>query len=68
MTVENCVNFCNGQGFIYAGVEFAQECCKSCFGVVPVPPHIRHSNHTIRGNRLRECDIEWGKDRSQVGL
>jgi len=28
MTVENCVNFCNGQNYIYAGVEYAQECCK----------------------------------------
>jgi len=26
MTVENCVNFCNGQKYIYAGVEYAQEC------------------------------------------
>jgi len=34
MTVENCVNFCNGQKYIYAGVEYAQECCKSCFDVV----------------------------------
>jgi len=28
MTVENCVNFCNKQNFIYAGAEFGQECCK----------------------------------------
>ncbi|KAF8156193.1 hypothetical protein K438DRAFT_2026364 [Mycena galopus ATCC 62051] len=26
MTVENCINFCNTQEFIYAGVEFMQEC------------------------------------------
>ncbi|KAH8988288.1 copper radical oxidase [Lactarius hatsudake] len=26
MTVESCVNFCNGQNFIYAGIEYAQEC------------------------------------------
>ncbi|KAF8169268.1 copper radical oxidase [Mycena galopus ATCC 62051] len=26
MTVENCINFCDGQQFIYAGVEFMQEC------------------------------------------
>ncbi|KAH9172526.1 copper radical oxidase [Lactarius sanguifluus] len=26
MTVESCVNFCSGQGFIYAGIEYAQEC------------------------------------------
>lgn len=29
MTDESCVNFCKGKGFIYAGVEYAQECCKS---------------------------------------
>jgi WSC domain len=28
MTVENCVNFCNTQDFIYAGAEYGQECCK----------------------------------------
>jgi hypothetical protein len=28
MTVESCVNFCNGKNYIYAGVEYAQECCK----------------------------------------
>jgi hypothetical protein len=29
MSVESCVSFCNGQNFIYAGVEYGQECCKS---------------------------------------
>ena len=28
MTVENCVDFCNTQNFIYAGIEYGQECCK----------------------------------------
>ena len=28
MTVENCVNFCNNQHYIYSGVEYSQECCK----------------------------------------
>jgi len=28
MTVEACVGFCDAQSFIYAGVEFAQECCE----------------------------------------
>ncbi len=28
MTVENCVNFCNTSNFIYAGVEYGQECCE----------------------------------------
>ncbi|KAF8468573.1 WSC domain-containing protein [Russula ochroleuca] len=26
MTVDNCVNFCNTQNFVYAGVEYGQEC------------------------------------------
>jgi hypothetical protein len=33
MTVENCVDFCNGQKYIYAGVEYAQECCKYAFSL-----------------------------------
>jgi hypothetical protein len=28
MTDEACVNFCIGKGAIYAGTEYAQECCK----------------------------------------
>ncbi len=28
MTVESCISFCDGAGFVYAGVEYAQECCK----------------------------------------
>jgi hypothetical protein len=35
MTVENCVNFCNTQNFIYAGVENGQECCKWHFRSSP---------------------------------
>ena len=27
MSVEACITFCNQGGFIFAGVEFAQECC-----------------------------------------
>lgn len=35
MTQEACISFCIQQDFVYAGVEFAQECCKSYrfFGV-----------------------------------
>ena len=28
MTVENCVSFCNTRNYIYAGVEYGQECCE----------------------------------------
>lgn len=26
MTVENCISFCSGKGYIYAGLEWRQEC------------------------------------------
>ncbi len=29
MTVGNCISFCENQDYIYAGVEFTQECCPS---------------------------------------
>ncbi|THG96906.1 hypothetical protein EW026_g5007 [Hermanssonia centrifuga] len=33
MTVESCVSFCNGGGYIYAGLEYAQECyCGNTIG------------------------------------
>jgi hypothetical protein len=28
MTVESCISFCGAKSFIYAGVEFGQECCR----------------------------------------
>jgi len=28
MTIGSCIAFCNTQYYIYAGVEYAQECCK----------------------------------------
>ena len=37
MTVENCVNFCNTQNFVYAGVEYGQECCKWYFNFARCP-------------------------------
>jgi WSC domain len=29
MTEESCVTYCKGLKYIYAGVEYSQECCKS---------------------------------------
>ena len=31
MTTEACIGFCDTQGFVYAGTEFAQECCMFFF-------------------------------------
>ena len=33
MTVESCVAFCSGKNYIYAGVEYAQECCECTFSL-----------------------------------
>jgi hypothetical protein len=38
MTVESCVSFCNSQNYIYAGVEYAQECCECAFS--PLSPSV----------------------------
>ena len=27
MSVESCVAFCDGKNYIYAGIEYGQECC-----------------------------------------
>ena len=48
MTVENCVNYCNTRNFIYAGVEYGQECCELCFQCHPI--------HTLVLSRLRYSD------------
>ncbi len=31
MTASACINFCNAQGFVYAGTEYAGECCEYPF-------------------------------------
>lgn len=28
MTIESCTSYCVGKGYVYAGVEYADECCK----------------------------------------
>lgn len=37
MTVESCVDFCDSQSFILAGLEFAQECCQLLDALFPDP-------------------------------
>jgi hypothetical protein len=49
MTVENCVNFCNGQNYIYAGVEYAQECCKYRLSPISAVQNKRGFRHKIAG-------------------
>jgi hypothetical protein len=47
MTVESCVNFCNGQNYIYAGIEYAQECCKCRLSPISVVLNRRDLAHKI---------------------
>jgi hypothetical protein len=49
MTVESCVNFCNGQNYIYAGIEYAQECCKCRLSRISVVLNRRGLVHQIAG-------------------
>jgi WSC domain len=28
MTEESCIAFCSSKGYVYAGVEYSQECCE----------------------------------------
>lgn len=46
MTEESCVTYCNGLSYIYAGVEYAQQCCKSYFAPIfkTNPVSIFHEN------------------------
>ena len=70
MTVENCANFCK-RNFIYAGVEFGQECCKSCFNVVHGSLYSSISDILITrfwDIRLWEYHIKWGDERFGFGL
>ena len=31
MTEETCIAYCSKAGYIYAGTEYTDECCKSCY-------------------------------------
>jgi len=55
MTVDNCVNFCNTQNFVYAGVEYGQECCKWCFNVPRSPIFFPISAILITRSGILDC-------------
>jgi hypothetical protein len=56
MTVEACISFCDAKSFIYAGVEFAQECC-----TLPIffCRSARHLNLPDLMSRLRQSFRRW---------
>jgi len=66
MTVENCVNFCNGQNYIYAGVEYAQECyCGNSISNGGAPASSTDCSTRCTGNANELCgagnrlDLYW---------
>jgi len=56
MTVESCVNFCNNQNYIYAGVEYAQECyCGNLISNGGAPAPSSDCNLPCKGNASELC-------------
>ncbi|KAF4622575.1 hypothetical protein D9613_009394 [Agrocybe pediades] len=56
MTIETCINFCNGQGFFFAGVEFADECyCGNTLAPGGTNTTITDCNMACAGNANEPC-------------
>ncbi|KAL0947951.1 hypothetical protein HGRIS_010580 [Hohenbuehelia grisea] len=56
MTVENCIAFCDSNSFIFAGVEFAQECyCDNFINNGGTNATISECNTPCSGNKLESC-------------
>ena len=63
MTVEYCVNYCSGLDYIYAGLEYASQCCKRAFSnavllipVVLLTPCLHLSLWGYHHQRISERD------------
>ncbi|KAK0449009.1 uncharacterized protein EV420DRAFT_787296 [Desarmillaria tabescens] len=56
MTVSNCINFCGDGGFIYAGVEYSQECyCGNNIESGDTNATATDCNMACTGNTLQLC-------------
>ncbi|KAJ6556620.1 copper radical oxidase, partial [Mycena vulgaris] len=56
MTVERCINFCDGKNFILAGVEFAQECyCDNFIENGATTTVLSDCNMACTGNSAETC-------------
>ncbi|KAF7353876.1 hypothetical protein MVEN_01073500 [Mycena venus] len=56
MTVETCISFCNAGGFIFAGVEFGQECyCDSTIQIPGARAPQTDCNEPCAGNPSEFC-------------
>ncbi|CAK5270562.1 unnamed protein product [Mycena citricolor] len=56
MTVQRCIAFCDGQSFIYAGVEYGQECyCDNHFENGGTNTTLSDCNMACTGNATETC-------------
>ncbi|KAJ7641183.1 WSC domain-containing protein [Roridomyces roridus] len=56
MTVESCVNFCDTESFIFAGVEYSSEChCGDFIEINGVPAPLTDCNMACTGNSAEMC-------------
>ncbi|KAF9061643.1 WSC domain-containing protein [Rhodocollybia butyracea] len=56
MTVQGCVAFCSSVNYIYAGVEFADECyCDSTIQIPSVPSPLANCDEPCAGNSSELC-------------
>ncbi|KAF9049496.1 copper radical oxidase with WSC domains [Hymenopellis radicata] len=56
MTVGNCISFCENQDYIYAGVEFSQECyCGNTINIDDTNATATDCNMPCTGNALETC-------------
>ncbi|KAF8576591.1 WSC-domain-containing protein [Ramaria rubella] len=56
MTIEACVNFCNSQSFVYAGLEFGEQCfCDDVFEGAATTVDDSECNEACTGNPDQLC-------------
>ncbi|KAJ8507753.1 hypothetical protein ONZ45_g9902 [Pleurotus djamor] len=56
LTIESCIAFCDNAGFIFAGVEFGQECyCDSVIQDPSVQTPLEECNFGCTGNSAEVC-------------
>ncbi|KAJ3885188.1 WSC domain-containing protein, partial [Lentinula edodes] len=56
LTLETCVAFCDSVDYIFAGVEFAQECyCDSTIQIPSVPSNLTACDFSCSGNSSELC-------------
>jgi hypothetical protein len=46
LTIESCINFCAAGNYVYAGMEYSDECCKSLFLDLSLTARLRQQPHS----------------------